>query len=72
MKTCMHLKYGNIPDSKFNKRQLALGTRMEAAEHTNNLCIAKQVAKSHLHEFPNYYSELPKMEAKLKKMNKRR
>ena len=71
MKCKLHLKHGNVPDSHFNKRQLTIGTRVEAAEHTNNLCIAKQVAKSHLTEFPFYYDALQKMEAGLKKQNRR-
>jgi hypothetical protein len=53
-------KKGGIPDSKFNKKQLAAGTRVEK-EHTNNPCWAKQIAKSHLVENKNYYVKLKKL-----------
>jgi len=61
------LKKGNVPDWKFNKRQLRIGTGVET-EHTNSRKIAKQIAKAHLSEFPLYYVYLSKMESKLKKM----
>lgn len=51
---------------KFNKRQLKAGTTVEL-EHTTNKYIAERIAKQHLCEFPNYYKELAKMEAKLKR-----
>lgn len=55
MNACnVKIKYGNIPDKKFDKRQLAIGTRVEM-EHTNSRCLAKKISKTHLHEFPNYY-----------------
>lgn len=53
------------PDKSFNKKQLALGTKIEM-EHTNNRRIAKQISKDHLVEHPNYYRELIKMENRLK------
>lgn len=55
------LKKGNIPDSRFNKRQLAMGVKVEK-EHTNDPKIAKMIAKAHLSEIPNYYTYLNKME----------
>ncbi len=33
----------------------------------NNLELTAKVALAHLHEYPNYYTELEKMEEKLKK-----
>jgi hypothetical protein len=51
---------------KFNKRQLKTGTTVEL-EHTKNKIIAGRIAKQHLCEFPNYYTALLKMEARLKK-----
>jgi hypothetical protein len=55
------LKKGNIPDSKFNRRQLHIGTLVEM-EHTNDKSIAKQIAKAHLTESGKYYFYLNKME----------
>jgi hypothetical protein len=62
----MKLKWGKVPDAKFNKTQLKMGIKVET-EHTNDRALAKQIAKAHLHEFPNYYTGLKKMEASLKK-----
>lgn len=61
-----------MPDSKFNKRQLRKGTKVEM-EHTNNPKIAKEIAKDHLVEIPNYYTHLERMErqAKNQKKNKK-
>jgi hypothetical protein len=57
----------NKPDSAFNKKELAKGINVEM-EHTNNPEIAKEVVKDHLTEFPKgYYSNLDKMEKKLKR-----
>jgi len=61
----MQFKKGNVPDSKFNKVQLRMGIKVEH-EHTDNSAVAKQIAKAHLSEFPNYYTYLNKMEKKLK------
>jgi hypothetical protein len=55
----LHFKKGNIPDSRFNKRQLHAGMKVET-EHTDNLGIAKQIAKAHLSEDSNYYVKLKK------------
>lgn len=60
------LKKGNIPDSKFDKKQLARGVKVEM-EHTSNKCIAKKISKAHLSEFKNYYTYLNKMEKQMKK-----
>ena len=62
----MKFKKGNIPDSRFNKRQLKIGIRIEK-EHTNSAKIAKMIAKAHLSEFPNYYTYLVPMEKKMSK-----
>jgi hypothetical protein len=43
-------------------RELNTGTEVEL-EHTNDLKIAKEIAKDHLYEDPNYYSKLKKIEA---------
>lgn len=52
-------KGGGVPDSRFNKRQLEAGTRVEK-EHTSNPCLAKQIAKGHLLERKDYYTQLKK------------
>jgi len=46
----------NIPDSKFPKKQIALGVADEH-EHTSNDQIAKEIAKDHLQEDPAYYEK---------------
>ena len=53
----------------FNSRQLTIGTKIEM-EHTREPLIATQIAKDHLREFPNYYTELVKMENRLKHMKR--
>lgn len=53
---------------KFSRKELKIGTRIEM-EHTNSRKRARNIAKDHLREFPNYYSVgLIPMERKLKKM----
>jgi predicted ATP-dependent Lon-type protease len=55
------------PDSHYNKEQMKMGIKIEM-EHTRNKKVAKRIVKHHLDEFPdNYYTELIKMEKKLKK-----
>ena len=53
------LKGGDIPDHNFNNVELRKGTEIEK-EHTNNHKLAKQIAKGHLIEDPNYYFKLKK------------
>lgn len=65
----VHLKKGNIPDKFFNKYQLMKGVEVEK-EHTNDPSIAKQIAKAHLKEDPNYYKYLEKMEYCMKRDRK--
>lgn len=59
MKCKIFLKHGGVPDSKFNLKQLRVGTLVEK-EHSNNLCISKQIAKAHLVEDKDYYKKLKK------------
>lgn len=60
MKKCKPIfKQGWLPDSKFNKRALSMGVKVEK-EHTNNPCWAKQIAKAHLVEDKAYYKKLKK------------
>jgi len=48
------------------KDQLAMGKKVEA-EHTTDDATKERIATDHLAEFDNYYTELNKMEGKLKK-----
>lgn len=61
-----NLKKGNVPDSKFDKKQLKRGIEVEM-EHTDDPAIAKKIAKAHLAEFPDYYTRLDKMEKEAEK-----
>ena len=53
-------KGGDIPDHNFNQEQLNKGTKVEN-EQTNVYKLAKQIAKGHLIEDPNYYVKLRKV-----------
>ena len=53
----MILKHGDVPDWKFDSEQLAKGIEVEL-EHTDDRSLAKQIAKAHLFESPNYYKYL--------------
>ena len=50
-------KGDNKPDSDFDSKQLAIGIEHES-EHTDDLNIAKEIAKDHLSEDPDYYKNL--------------
>ena len=47
-------------DSCFNPFELQMGAKHEL-EHTQDKDVAKQIAKEHLIEHPDYYSRLKKM-----------
>lgn len=49
------------PDSSFDLKSILKGMGVEI-EHTNNLDIAKEIAKDHLSEDPEYYEKLEAME----------
>lgn len=53
----------NKPED-FDPKQIEHGIKVEM-EHTKNKELAKDIAMDHLKEFPNYYTELDKMEKKL-------
>ena len=55
----------DVPVEEIEK-QLKIGIGVES-EHTSNKDVAREIALDHLFEFPRYYTELHKMEAKLKK-----
>ena len=52
-----------VPDSAFEKKDLEKGIKVEM-EHTSDRALAKEIAKDHLLEDPDYYEKLEKMEAK--------
>jgi hypothetical protein len=49
------------PDNDFDAEQLKNGIKVEM-EHTGDPKIAKEIAKDHLTEDPNYYKKLKKIE----------
>lgn len=51
----------NIPDLKFEPESLVEGEEVEL-EHTDDVDLAKEIAKDHLVEDENYYEKLEKME----------
>ena len=53
-------------DTDYDRNELDMGVDVEL-EHTDDKELSKDIAKDHLEEFPNYYTELDKMEEKLKK-----
>jgi len=55
-------KHNDVPDDKFDQKELAMGIKIEH-EHTNEDEIAKRIAKDHLSEIPDYYTRLEKMES---------
>ena len=63
-------KHNNVPDNKFDLKELNRGIEVEQ-EHTDDLEIAKNIAKDHLVEIQNYYTLLDEMEAKGKKMQQK-
>lgn len=58
-----HGRADNQPDANFDSEELALGVKVEQ-EHTDNKDLAKEIAKDHLAEMPDYYTKLIEMEKK--------
>jgi len=54
-------KHNDVPDDEFDPDQLEKGINVER-EHTNDLLVAKMIAKDHLSELPDYYDRLENME----------
>lgn len=54
-------KGDDISDSHFDQKQLSIGIKHEL-EHTKDADLAKEIAKDHLIEDPDYYKKLVKME----------
>jgi hypothetical protein len=64
-------KHNNIPDNKFDKKQLSRGIEVEK-EHTEDPNISKRIAKDHLSELPDYYTRLDRMEKEGEKALKKK
>lgn len=58
-------KAEGLSAANFPADQLRMGIKVEK-EHTPRAALAEEIAKDHLEEFPNYYTGLAEMEAKLK------
>jgi hypothetical protein len=56
----INLKHGKDPDSKFDRKQLKMGIKVEM-EHTDCPKVAKMIAKAHLDEHKKYYTVLKKV-----------
>ena len=52
-------RHNDISDSEFDPYQLKIGTE-EELEHTDDIEIAKNIAKDHLYSDPDYYRKLKK------------
>lgn len=56
-------KSDKIPPSRFPPEKVRKGAKVES-EHTSNKAVAREIARDHLTEDPNYYEKLQKMEKK--------
>ncbi len=54
-------RHTDVPDDKFDSDQLRMGIDIEK-EHTDCPHMAKEIAKDHLTEIPDYYTRLINME----------
>lgn len=54
-------KADGMSDECFDKKQLGIGTKVER-EHTKDKNVAREIARDHLEEIPDYYSRLARME----------
>jgi len=61
----------HVKASDVHPEQLIMGIKVEM-EHTSDPKVAKKIAMDHLAEFPTYYTELAKMEEKLKGQEKKK
>ena len=57
-------KHENVPDSKYPQDQIRMGIKVEK-EHTDDPEKAKEIAKDHLSEFPDYYTRLRRLRKRL-------
>jgi len=56
----VNLKKGDVPDEKFDAKQLKMGIKVEIEEHTDDPDMAKAISKGHLVEDKFYYTKLLK------------
>jgi len=61
LSSLINLKGSEVPDEKFNPKELAMGIKIEQ-EHIDNPTIAKAITKAHLNEISDYNTRLKKME----------
>ena len=61
LSSLIHLRGSDTPDSKFDPKELKMGIQIEQEHHEHDM-IAKNIAKAHLIELPDYYSRLNNME----------
>lgn len=61
MRGLLKVKRERRPDEDYDPEELAAGIEVER-EHTANPEVAKAIAKDHLNEMPDYYSNLLRME----------
>lgn len=54
-------KHRGVKNGRFDKAELNMGVQVEL-EHTKDYATAKEIAKDHLAEIPDYYTRLLKME----------
>jgi len=54
-------KHRHVSDNDFDRQQLLMGIEVEY-EHTEDMAIAKELAKDHLAEIPDYYTRLHEMQ----------
>lgn len=62
LSSLIHLKGSELPDDKFDAKELKMGIAVEQEHHEHDM-IAKNIAKAHLEELPDYYTRLAKMES---------
>lgn len=55
-------KHRKVSANKFDPDQLRTGIETEL-EHTDSEDLAKEIAKDHLSELPDYYTRLKRMES---------
>ncbi len=61
LSSLIHLKGSDKQDSDFDPNELKIGLDIEQEHHEHDM-IAKNIAKAHLEEIPDYYTRLVKME----------
>lgn len=63
-------KADGMPDQRYDQRELAKGVKVEY-EHTDDFNAAKQIAKDHLEEIPDYYTRLAAMEEEAEELKEK-